>query len=90
MLERMQGKWGGAWFVQLTSTYNRVSRGSMSVVCKRLRAGRKSGDTDEYYISETYPRSDYANLTECVYQLLHRADAELEGRSEAAERQMTF
>lgn len=90
MLERLQTKWGGAWFVQLTGTYSRVSRGSLSVVCKRLRAGRQPGTTDEYYVSETYPRNDYANLTECVFKLLHRADAELEERKEQAERQMTF
>lgn len=90
LFERLQGKWGGAWFLQLTSRHSRVQRGSMSVVCKQLRVGRKPGDTLENYAARVYPHPDYATLCECMFKLLYELDGKLEQAAESAERQMTF
>lgn len=90
MLARCQGKWGGAWFLQLTARYSRSQRGGLSVVCKRLRGSGSSGATIEDYVSRVYPHSDYSTLAECMFQLLYELDGKLDEAEQRAERQMTF
>lgn len=90
LLELCQKRWGGSWSVRITPRHSRAERGSVSVVCQRLRASDRAGDSAADCVCGIYPHSDYASLAVCMFNLLNGLDAKLEERKEQAERQMIF